>query len=148
VIYEKITSQLAFENDQTERCHVFDRLRDRQSVDWPWKRVPRLARLSLAFKFPQRPWSYALVHPKPRPSQRSLEFTVESERHHPPSVPEHGRRGQSYLSTPSLTVAPRQLHREAVKLPQARAEALPHQRAGSPSPNFGRPPPRVDRAIG
>jgi|SRR5688572_1099108 hypothetical protein len=40
-IYKRITSQLAFENDQTERCHSFDGLPDRPSVEWPRQRTPR-----------------------------------------------------------------------------------------------------------
>jgi hypothetical protein len=57
--------------------------------------------------------------PEARPSQRSPEFVVESERHRLPSLPEHGRLDQSFLTTPSLALAPRQLPREAVKLLQA-----------------------------
>jgi hypothetical protein len=60
--YKKIVSQLAFENDQTKRGHVFDRLPDRPSVDWPRQRAPhawspRPARLhlALAYKCRQRP---------------------------------------------------------------------------------------------
>jgi hypothetical protein len=57
--YEKIVRQLAFENDQTERCHTFDRLPDRPSADWPRQRVPRAwshhpVCLALAYKFPKR----------------------------------------------------------------------------------------------
>jgi hypothetical protein len=48
----------------------------------------------------------------------------------PPSLPEHGRRDQSFPSTSSLALAPRRLLREAVKLRQAWAEALPHRRSG------------------
>jgi hypothetical protein len=70
------------------------------------------------------------VHPKPCLSQRSPEFTVDSERHHPPSLPEHGHCGQSFPSTPSLALAPGRLPREAVKLPQAWAKTLHHRRSG------------------
>jgi hypothetical protein len=39
--------------------------------------------------------------------------------HRPPSLPEHGRRGQPFTSTPSLALAPGWLPREVVKLFQA-----------------------------
>jgi hypothetical protein len=46
--------------------------------------------------------------------------------HHPTSLPEHGRRGQPFPTTPGLALAPGRLPREAEKLSQAWAEALPH----------------------
>jgi hypothetical protein len=70
---------------------------------------PARGRSALAYKYPQRLRSYALVHPKPRPSQRSPEFAVETKRHRPPPLPKHGRRGQPFSSTPSLALAPGQL---------------------------------------
>jgi hypothetical protein len=55
---------------------------------------------------------------------------VESKHHRPPSLPEHDRRGQPLLLNPNLAPAPGPLPREAVKLFQASAEALPHWRGG------------------
>jgi hypothetical protein len=49
--------------------------------------------------------------------------------HRSPSLPEHGRRGQPFPSTPSFALAPGRLPREAVKLLQAWAEILPHRRS-------------------
>jgi hypothetical protein len=39
--YERIASQLVFENDQTKRCHAFDGLPDRSSADSPLQRAAR-----------------------------------------------------------------------------------------------------------
>jgi hypothetical protein len=51
--YERIASQLALGNDQTERCHTLDGLPDRPSADWPRQRghrtrLPRPTCLRLA----------------------------------------------------------------------------------------------------
>jgi hypothetical protein len=82
------------------KSHVFDRLPDRPSVDWPRQRAPRAwsprpARLyrALAYKCVQEALAVGTAHPEPRPSQRSPEFAVKSEHCRPPSLPRHGHRG-------------------------------------------------------
>jgi hypothetical protein len=63
-----------------------------------------------------------------------------------PSHPNADHHGQPLLETPSLTRAPGQLPRGAVKLPQARIDTCLTGTARSPSPDFGRPLLHIDRA--
>jgi hypothetical protein len=112
------------------KSHVFDRLPDRPSADWPWQRAPhawspRPARLchALTYKCVQEALAVGTAHPEPRPSQRSTEHR------HPPSLPRLGHRGHPFLLNSSLALAPGSLPSEAVNLLQAWAEALPHRRS-------------------
>jgi hypothetical protein len=118
------------------KSHVFDRLPDRPSADWPRQRTPRAwsprpARLcrALAYKCVQEALAVGTAHPEPRPSQRSPEFAVKSEHRRPPSLPRLGHRGHPFLLNSSLALAPGSLPNEAVKLLQAWAEALSHRRS-------------------
>jgi hypothetical protein len=98
--FAKIFNLWVLELGQKQKSHVFDRLPDRPSADWPRQRAPRAwsprpARQcrALAYKCVQEALAVGAAHPEPRPSQRSPEFAMKSEHRRPPSLPRLGHRG-------------------------------------------------------